>query len=143
MTKFVSNEKESDNVESASSKEEVVTIVDNSTQNVVFETDIEDEPNTDFYNTPKVPNDEDEPSSSDFNYTPKLPIISNVADCVTQTSNDKSLCSKLFMRITLRASMMNILNLNTMFSQNVMLKPNKLKKKMIVKTKFLKIRLIT
>ena len=49
MTNLVSKEKESDdNVENASSKEEVVNVVDNSTQNVVFEPDIEDEPNIDF-----------------------------------------------------------------------------------------------
>ena len=57
----------------------VVNIVDNSTQNVVFEPDIEDELNIDFYNTPEVPNEEDETSSD----TPKLPIISNVVDCAT------------------------------------------------------------
>ena len=60
-----------------------------SVHKIVFEPDIEDEPIIDFYNKPKVPNDEDEPSSD----TPKIPIISNVVDCTTRTSNDKNLCS--------------------------------------------------
>ena len=48
-------EKESDdNLEKASSKD-VVSIVDNSTQNAVFESDTEDKPNINFSNTPKVP----------------------------------------------------------------------------------------
>ena len=95
LTKLVSKEKESDdNFRSAGSKD----VVENSTQNIVFELDIEDKPNIDFYNTSKVPNNKAEPRSSDFNDIPELPIISNVVDCTTQTSNNKSLCSKLFMR---------------------------------------------
>ena len=98
LTKFVSKEKESDdNFQSADSKDKD-SVVENSTQNVVFEPDIEDEPNTDFYNTSKVPNDKAEPISSDFNDIPKLSIISNVVDCTTQTSNNKSLHCKLLMR---------------------------------------------
>ena len=60
-----------------------------SVHKIVFEPDIEDEPIIDFYNKLEVPNDEDEPRSD----TPKIPIISNVVDCMTQTSNDKNLCS--------------------------------------------------
>ena len=72
LAKLVLKEKESDdNIESASSKDKVVSRDDNSTQNVVFQPDIEDKPNIDFYNTPKVPNDEDEPII-DFDDTPKL-----------------------------------------------------------------------
>ena len=112
--------KRNDNVESASYKA-VVSIVDKSAQNVVFEPDIEDEPNIDFYNTLEVPNDEDEPCSD----TPRIHVTSNVVDCATQTSNDKNLCSKLFMRNDYFENfMMNILNLNTMFSQNFMVKSN-------------------
>ena len=89
LTKLASKWKESgDNVESASSKEEVVSI-DNSTQNVAFQSHIEGEPNIDFNNTPEVPNLEDDPSI-DFNDAPKLPIINNVVNCATQTSNNKS-----------------------------------------------------
>ena len=51
--------------------------------------------------------------------------------------------SKLFMRKDYFESFNDILTLNTMFSQKVMVKPNKLKVKKIMKTKFLKIRLIT
>ena len=91
--KPVSKEKESDcNVDSASSKKEVVSIAGNSKKNVVFELDIEDKPNIDFSNTPKVSNDEEEPG-----WCSKISIsISNVVDRRPQASNDKSLCSKLF-----------------------------------------------
>ena len=72
LTKLASKWKESgDNVESASSKEEVVSI-DNSTQNVAFQSNLADDP------------------SIDFNDAPKLPIINNVVNCATQTSNNKS-----------------------------------------------------
>ena len=54
--------KSGNNVKSASNKNKVVSINDNSTKNVVFEPDIEDKPNIDFYNRPEVLNDEDEPS---------------------------------------------------------------------------------
>ena len=98
LTKLASKWKESGNhVESASSKEEVVSIDNNSTQNVAFQSDIEGEPNIDFNNTFEVPNLEDEPSI-DFNDAPKLPIINNVVNCATETSNNKSLCSKLFIK---------------------------------------------
>ena len=98
LTKLVSKEKESDDdFESADSKDKN-SVIGNSIQNVVFEPDIEDESNIDFYNTSKVLNDKAEPSSSDFNDKPELPIISNEVDCTAQTSNNKSLCSKLFLR---------------------------------------------
>ena len=76
LAKLVSKENESDdNVQSATSNDKN-NVVDNSTQNVVFEPNIEDELNIDFYNTSKVPNDEAELRSSDFDDIPKLPIIS-------------------------------------------------------------------
>ena len=50
-----------------------------------------------MHNTPKVTNYEYEPSI-DFNDAPKLPIMNNVVECTTQTSNDKRLCSKLFIK---------------------------------------------
>ena len=98
LTKLVSKEKETDDdFESADSKDKN-SVIGNSIQNVVFEPDIEDESNIDFYNTSKVLNDKAEPSSSDFNDKPELPIISNEVDCTAQTNNNKSLCSKLFLR---------------------------------------------
>ena len=61
QTELFSKEIESDdNVESASNKETVANIVYKSTQNVVFNPDIENEPNIEFYNTLEVPNEEDE-----------------------------------------------------------------------------------
>ena len=95
-----------------------------------------------MHNTPKVTSDEYEPSI-DFNDAPKLPIINNVVECATQTSNDKRLCSKLFIKKDYFENFYNILNLNTIISQKLMVKPNKLKIKMIMKAKFLKIRLNT
>ena len=95
-----------------------------------------------MHNTPKVTSDEYEPSI-DFNDAPKLPIINNVVECATQTSNDKRLCSKLFIKKDYFENFYNILNLNTIFSQKLMVKPNKLKIKMIMKAKFLKTRLNT
>ena len=89
-----------------------------------------------MHNTPKVTSDEYEPSI-DFNDAPKLPIINNVVECATQTSNDKRLCSKLFIKKDYFENFYNI------FSQKLMVKPNKLKIKMIMKAKFLKIRLNT
>ena len=94
---MLQKKKSYNNVKSASNKNKVVSIDDNSTKNVVFEPDIEDKPNIDFYNSPEVLNDEYEPSI-DFDDTLKLPIINNVVDCATQTSNEKSLCSKLFIK---------------------------------------------
>ena len=85
LTKLAPKEKNDDNVESARSKDDN-SIDDNNTHNVVLEPDIEDEQIIDLYNTPKVPNDGDKPSI-DFNDTPKLPIINNVVNCETQTSN--------------------------------------------------------
>ena len=61
LTELFSKEIESDdNVESASNKETVANIVYKSTQNVVFDPDIENEPNIEFYNTLEVPNEEGE-----------------------------------------------------------------------------------
>ena len=98
LTKLVSKEKESDDDFEIADSKDKNSVIGNSIQNVVFEPDIEDESNIDFYNTSKVLNDKAEPSSSDFNDKPELPIISNEVDCTAQTSNNKSLCSKLFLR---------------------------------------------
>ena len=94
---MLQKKKSGNNVKSASNKNKVVSINDNSTKKVVFEPDIEDKPNTDFYNRPEVLNDEDEPGI-DFDDTLKLPIVNNVVDCATQTSNEESFCSKLFIK---------------------------------------------
>lgn len=60
-------------------KEQVVSIYNNSVQNVL-EPDIEEESNIVFYNTFEEPNDEENPSI-DFNDRPKLRITNDAFDC--------------------------------------------------------------